>query len=233
MASFQASSTGMWVSKLCLRICSIIFSVIIIAASAIYASNWTIGPIITIAPPAFVAVLWGCVEAICVCVSTGHYGVPHACAVLDLLLLLGFGAVTVLTGIITSKLSDSGFYIAYYQDEQGIGYLQVAVALGALATAVHIALFAIACYEIKNKGVRRVGPQPQIIYVQTGPNGEIMSSVPMAQMYQHPQTVHSDMEAPPMYSPPAEITPLYPPQEQMEIPKKGIPTGVGGPPKER
>ncbi|KAH7127594.1 hypothetical protein EDB81DRAFT_764755 [Dactylonectria macrodidyma] len=228
MASFQSSSTGIWISKLCLRICSIIFSAIIVAVSAIYASKYTIGPIITITPAAFVAVIWDCIEAICVCVSTGHFGIPHACAVLDLLLLLGFGAVTVLTGVISSKLSDSGFYIAYYQDEQGIGYLRVAVALGALATAVHVALFAIACYEIKNKGMSRVEPQPQIIYVQTGPNGEIMSSIPMAQMYQHPQTGHSTIEAPPMYSPTAEITPLHSPQNHIEMSNKETTAEVDG-----
>lgn len=82
-----------------------------------------------------------------------------------------------------------------------------------------MSIFFMAIYEIKQRKKQKTSKetQPQVIYVQTGPNGEVLSSsAPMGQIH---HVSPAPMEPPPMYSP-AEASINITPAE--------MPHGVGG-----
>ncbi|KAH6989120.1 hypothetical protein BKA56DRAFT_668304 [Ilyonectria sp. MPI-CAGE-AT-0026] len=145
-----------------LRLLSIIFSIAIIGVSAFYYANWTLGALIMMGPPALVAFLWDCVDTVCLCVRSRSGAHPRACLIVDLLLFLALGAMSSVIAFTISKLDDSGFYFAFFQDGRGKEYLYIVLVFGVLATLVHLGTFVMAWYEIKS----RPAAKPQIIYVQ-------------------------------------------------------------------
>ncbi|KAM5354797.1 hypothetical protein ACJ41O_001443 [Fusarium nematophilum] len=129
------SSTGSWWAKMSFRLLSILSSIAIVGFSAFYFTNWTLGPLIMMGPPAAVAIFWDCVDAIYLCVRRDRYGVhPSACLIVDLLLFLGLGAMSGVIAFTISKLDDSGYYFTFFQDEAGEEYLHVILGFGVLAT---------------------------------------------------------------------------------------------------
>ncbi|KAK7428447.1 hypothetical protein QQZ08_005066 [Neonectria magnoliae] len=133
----NASSTGKLWSKSILRLLSTLFSSAIIGVSVFYYKHWTVGAIVMMGPPAGVAILWDFVDAICFCVRRTHDGVPvGACILVDLILFLGFAAMSSVLAFTVSKLSDSGFYFAFFQDGVGAEYLYIAFIFGFLAAYV-------------------------------------------------------------------------------------------------
>ncbi|KAH7022164.1 hypothetical protein EDB80DRAFT_805832 [Ilyonectria destructans] len=136
-----------------LRLLSIIFSIAIIGVSAFYYAHWTLGALIMMGPPALVAFLWDCVDAVCLCVRSRSGAHPRASS----------GATSSVIAFTISKLDDAGFYFAFFQDGSGKEYLYIVLVFGVLATLVHLGTIVMAWYEIKG----RPATKPQIIYVQS------------------------------------------------------------------
>lgn len=80
------------------------------------------------------ALLWSCVDAICLCIRYGVH--PSACIIFDLVLFLGLGAMSGVIAFTLSKLDDSGYYFAFFQDQRGEEYLRIVLGFGILATCV-------------------------------------------------------------------------------------------------
>ncbi|CAM1506176.1 Fc.00g058170.m01.CDS01 [Cosmosporella sp. VM-42] len=90
-----------------------------------------------------------------------------------------------------ANLSDSGYYFAFFQDEDGVEYLRIVLGLGILAAIFHLLLLVMACLEIKGRSSRR-SVAPEIIYVQGAPN-DIREHQPQMESWQE--------SSPPAYSP--------------------------------
>ncbi|KAM0285324.1 hypothetical protein ACHAQH_001513 [Verticillium albo-atrum] len=107
----------------------------IVGFSVFYYTNWTIGALLMMGPPAILTFLWDCIDALCLCVVNDRQGVhPIACIIVDGLLFLGLGAMSGVIAFTLSKLSDSGYYFAFFQDEAGEEYLRIVLGFGVLAT---------------------------------------------------------------------------------------------------
>ncbi|KAF4979043.1 hypothetical protein FZEAL_4674 [Fusarium zealandicum] len=198
-------STGKLWSRLSLRLLSIIFCIAAICFSAFYYSKWTIGALIMMGPPTVFAILWDSIDAICLCVRRGRYGVhPNACLIVDMLLFLGLGAMSGVIAFMISKLDDSGWYFAFFQDKAGKEYLHIVLGFGIIAAITHLAIFIVACFEIK--GHR--SPAPRIIYVSVNHVGPIN---------QHPQVGAASTETPPAYSLSPQQSPQHHLQDQMPV----------------
>ncbi|KAF7542685.1 hypothetical protein G7Z17_g11366 [Cylindrodendrum hubeiense] len=148
-------------------------------------------------PPAIIAFIWDCVDSVCLCVRRNHAGVPPiACLIIDLLLFLGFGAISSVIAFTISKLDDPGFYFTFFQDDAGVGYLHVILGFGLLATVLHLTIIVMACLEVK--GRRSTPPTPQIIYVQSNSNGHDFPNSHQQHMASWPA------DAPPAYDMPTQ-----------------------------
>ncbi|EEY22613.1 predicted protein [Verticillium alfalfae VaMs.102] len=120
--------------------------------SVFYLTNWTIGPLLMMGPPAILAFLWNCVDFLCLSVVNDRQGVhPIACIIVDGLLFLGLGAMSGVIAFTLSKLDDSGYYFAFFQDEAGEEYLRIVLGFGILAAVLHLAMSILACFEIKQR----------------------------------------------------------------------------------
>jgi hypothetical protein len=61
---------------------------------------------------------------------------PAACIIVDTLVTLALSALSGVIAFTISKLSDSGWYFAFFQDEQGVEYLRIVLAFGILGAYV-------------------------------------------------------------------------------------------------
>ncbi|KPM44949.1 hypothetical protein AK830_g1666 [Neonectria ditissima] len=148
-------------------------------------------------PPAGVAILWDFVDAVCLCARSSHESVPAGARILvDLILFLAFAAMSSVLAFTVSKLSDSGFYFAFFHDGVGAEYLYIALIFGFLAAIVHLTILVMACYESKRRPTTSTAPQ--IVYVEVNPDGSV---IPVGQQ---PQLAFSREEPPPSYSPPTD-----------------------------
>ncbi|KAF3354074.1 hypothetical protein VDGD_06384 [Verticillium dahliae] len=145
-------ATGYWWSRLSLRLLSAVFNIAAIGFSVFYLTNWTIGPLLMMGPPAILAFLWNCLDLLCLCVVNDRQGVhPIACIIVDGLLFLGLGGMSGVIAFTLSKLDDSGYYFAFFQDEAGEEYLRIVLGFGILATILHLAMSIVACFEMKQR----------------------------------------------------------------------------------
>ncbi|KAG6279449.1 hypothetical protein E4U48_008425 [Claviceps purpurea] len=143
-------------------------NIALIALSAFYYSQWTLGPLIMMGPPAIVALLWSCVDIGCFCFRREHAGVdPIACLIVDTLLFLGLSAISGVLIATLANFHDSGYYFAFFDNGAGEEYLRIIVGFGIMATLTHLAIFALARYERKMHG--KVQSPPQVVYVHSQP----------------------------------------------------------------
>ncbi|KAG6295564.1 hypothetical protein E4U09_002132 [Claviceps aff. purpurea] len=89
-------------------------NIALIALSAFYYSQWTLGPLIMMGPPAIVALLWSCVDIGCFCFRREHAGVDLiACLIVDTLLFLDLSAIS---GVLIATLTHLAiFALARYE----------------------------------------------------------------------------------------------------------------------
>ncbi|KAG6053762.1 hypothetical protein E4U17_004382 [Claviceps sp. LM77 group G4] len=169
-SSPTASYSTRW-SRLSLRLISITMNVALIALSAFYYSQWTLGPLIMMGSPAIVALLWSCVDISCFCFRREHAGVdPIACLIVDTLLFLGLSAISGVLIATLANFHDSGYYFAFFDNGAGEEYLRIIVGFGIMATLTHLAIFALAWYERKMHGnFGKVQSPPQVVYVHSQP----------------------------------------------------------------
>ncbi|KAG5913283.1 hypothetical protein E4U61_007138 [Claviceps capensis] len=143
-------------------------NIALIALSAFYYSQWTLGPLIMMGPPAIVALLWSCIDIGCFCFRCEHAGVdPIACLIVDTLLFLGLGAISGVLIATLANFHDSGYYFAFFDNGAGEEYLRIIVGFGIMATLTHLAIFVLARYERKMHG--KVQSPPQVVYVHSQP----------------------------------------------------------------
>ncbi|KAG6117512.1 hypothetical protein E4U13_001001 [Claviceps humidiphila] len=186
LSSPTASSSMRW-SRLSLRLISIAMNIALIALSAFYYYQWTLGPLIMMGPPAIVALLWSCIDIVCFCFRRGHAGVdPMACLIVDTLLFLGLTAISGALIAVLAHSHDYGYYFAFFDSGVGEEYLRIIVGFGIMATLTHLAILVLAWYERKMHG--KVQSPPQVVYV----HGQPYFAASPAQ----------DPEAPPAYGAP-------------------------------
>lgn len=120
------SPGGMWVSKLILRIFSVIFCITLIALAGSMASQHVVDALlfIVMGPPVIVALAWDIAEGICILVRGGHRGIhPGACVGVDLILWLGLIASTTILGLLGLGSARFFFYYnSYYYDYYDYDY---------------------------------------------------------------------------------------------------------------
>ncbi|KAJ2969644.1 hypothetical protein NQ176_g8556 [Zarea fungicola] len=165
--SSQRLAPGIWWSRMSLRVLTVAFDVAVIALSAFYNQQWTIGPLIMLGPPVVVSGLWCCVDVLLLCVRSDRHGIhPTACLIVDFVLLLALGALSGVIAFTLSRFHDSGYYFAFFDNGAGEEYLRIILAFGILATVFHAAMLFAAYIQTR---MRRIsGPtQPQIVYVPT------------------------------------------------------------------
>ncbi|KAK3395074.1 hypothetical protein B0H63DRAFT_462628 [Podospora didyma] len=204
------SPTGMWVTKLILRILSIIFCIAIFGLSGSLSSIGYVDILVLVVatPPVGIAICWDIAEGICILARGGHRGIhPGACVGMDLIIWLGLIASDTLLGFLglstdlnnilrcRSSYSSSYYYdsYSYYYNcgslsrldrEEVLGKGKAIVGLLAVLIIIHFTLFVIACYETN---VRNRLPKQTIIVVQN-PNGG-----PPTAMYPGQQPVYYQM----------------------------------------
>ncbi|KAG6237156.1 hypothetical protein E4U25_002998 [Claviceps purpurea] len=167
LSSPTASSSMRW-SRLSLRLISIAMNIALIALSAFYYYEWTLGPLIMMGPPAIVALLWSCIDIVCFCFRRQHAGVdPIACLIVDTLLFLGLCAISGALIATLANFHDTGYYFAFFTTGAGEEYLRIIVGFGIMATLTHLAILALAWYERKMHG--KVQSPPQVVYVHGRP----------------------------------------------------------------
>ncbi|KAK4213164.1 hypothetical protein QBC37DRAFT_483223 [Rhypophila decipiens] len=232
------SPKGMWVTKLILRIFSIIFCITLAALGGAMANTHIVDAIIFLimGPPVFAALAWDITEGICILARGGHRGIhPGACVGVDLILWLGLTACTTLLGILGVGSGFFAYYYDYYDslyfdDAYGDGGVyndlvnkgRAVLGLGATLILIHFVLFVMACYETNERN--RLPATTYVVYT-TGPapagaQTTSMYGIPAGavQQPQQPQQVYYQ-SAQPM---PGAQTPMYytyaqPGQQQQQV----------------
>ncbi|KAH8176700.1 hypothetical protein LIA77_05118 [Sarocladium implicatum] len=165
MRNVHQSPKPMWVSKLTLRIISIVLALILIGVSASLGTTWEHSPaaIVFFLPTACTSLIWNIAEGICLVVRGGHRGIhPGACVGVDLILWLGFSSCSIMFTLF-------GYGYLMYRYEAHFGYdnadkyyalNRVAISFGFIEVLPHFALFVIACVETG----KRSHPAPIIVY---------------------------------------------------------------------
>ncbi|KAM7194180.1 hypothetical protein V8F20_008100, partial [Naviculisporaceae sp. PSN 640] len=171
------SPKGMWVSKLILRIFSVILCITLAALGGAMANSHIVDAVVFIVmgPPVFAALAWDIAEGICILARGGHRGIhPGACVGVDLILWLGLIACTVILGLIGVGTNgflyyySSSYYDSYdfYDYDMGLYSDMITKGRAMLGLAscliiVHFVLFVLACYETNVRN--NMGPT--IVYV--------------------------------------------------------------------
>ncbi|KAH7248204.1 hypothetical protein B0J15DRAFT_527500 [Fusarium solani] len=167
----DGSCTGLWKTKLSLRISSFLACTVNIGLCIQIAISWSTLPICLFAPPAGIAACWNFIESISLCSHRDHRGFhPVICIVVDLLLWFGFTTSSVLMGVLGIE-EDADYSGWYLNPEEADDFYYAALGMGILEILFHITLFVMTCYETHQQSI-----QPRIIYVQSGPNGAILIS---------------------------------------------------------
>ncbi|KAJ3453792.1 hypothetical protein MRS44_018424 [Fusarium solani] len=168
---YDGSRTGLWKTKLSLRISSFLACTVNIGLCIQIAISWSMLPICLFAPPAGIAACWNFIESISLCSHRDHRGFhPVICIVVDLLLWFGFTTSSVLMGVLGIE-EDADYSGWYLNPEEADDFYYAALGMGILEILFHITLFVMTCYETHQQSI-----QPRIIYVQSGPNGAILIS---------------------------------------------------------
>lgn len=176
---------------------------------------------------AVVATLWDCIDALCLCIRRGRDGIhPMGCLIFDLILFFGLGAMSGVIAHTVANLDDSGYYFAFFTDENGWEYLHVILGFGILAayvipsflkclvsgsrlttdrivgnSIIHLAIFVMACLAVKGlKKKQMPSPPPRIIYVRTDAHGNPIGD---ANQQYHMSELPTD-DPPPGYSLPLQ-----------------------------
>ncbi|RFN48400.1 hypothetical protein FIE12Z_7360 [Fusarium flagelliforme] len=136
-------------------------------------------------PPTGAAILWDLVEVLYLIIHTDSDGIqPNACIIIDLILFLALTAMSSVIAFTAAKLRDSGWYFAFFQNEQGVEYLRIATGFGFMTAVVHLVMIVVAWREVKRQPPSgRNGPQ--IIYIER---------------VQYPPAASSEIDPPPAYS---------------------------------
>ncbi|KAJ4111501.1 hypothetical protein NW768_011855 [Fusarium equiseti] len=88
-------------------------------------------------PPTGVTILWDLVEVVYLTLHTNSDGInPNACVIFDSILFLALAAMSGVTAFTSAKLSDSGWYFAFFQNQQGVEYLRIATGCGFMTAYV-------------------------------------------------------------------------------------------------
>ncbi|KAH6617423.1 hypothetical protein F5144DRAFT_499053 [Chaetomium tenue] len=117
----HVSPTGMWASKLTLRVIQFALAIAIIGCvgSILSTGFWSIFVLVVIVPQAAVSVIWSLAEGICILARGGRRGIhPGANVGLDLVLWLGLVVGTIflwLFGVASELYVGSSSY--YYGDD--------------------------------------------------------------------------------------------------------------------
>ncbi|KAG6218617.1 hypothetical protein E4U34_004033 [Claviceps purpurea] len=147
-------------------------NIALIALSAFYYSQWTLGPLIMMGPPSL---------------SPGYSGTPlelrrhwlflfparacrrrpHSLSDSRHAALSGSSAISGVLIATLANFHDSGYYFAFFDNGAAEEYLRIIVGFGIMATLTHLAIFALARYERKMHG--KVQSPPQVVYVHSQP----------------------------------------------------------------
>ncbi|KAF7552689.1 hypothetical protein G7046_g7338 [Stylonectria norvegica] len=187
----RPSHSGRWWSRLSIRMLSMIFCAVIIGFSALYYTVSTIGALVMMGPPVILTILWDSVDVLALSCGSRSGIHANACFIVDTILFLGLTAMSGVIAHTVSHLSDSGWYFAFFQDEEGIDYLRIVLGFGFLTAVLHLIVLVMAYLEGKNGG-SRAPTAPRIIYVQGTPNGIRDQQLPMEPWQE---------SSPPAYSP--------------------------------
>jgi len=83
------------------------------------------------------ATLWDLVEVLYLIIHANSDGIhPNPCIIIDLILFLALTAMSSVIAFTAANLSDSGWYFAFFQDEQGVEYLRIAAGFGFITAYV-------------------------------------------------------------------------------------------------
>lgn len=209
----KGQSQGMRWSRFSLRVLSLVCGCASIGFSAFYYSNWTIGPLIMMGPPAILSIVWSIVDIILLSIRRGVH--PAACIIVDALVTLALAALSGVIGFTISKLSDSGWYFAFFQGEEGVEYLRIVLAFGILGALFHLTALILAIYELRSR--RRASTQKYVAGHHDGSfiNQQQSNFGEAPPAYSGPRSMQQDTT----YNPPDEISALQP---LYELPGKKI-----------